>query len=129
MLTGWTCTATGRDRCRPAVLAWLTRIAARCTRRARPCFAVSLRAPIEDRWCNQALPQLTDGQGLPHVAGNESEPLPLPSARYPVVRMLLPSAALSGVVSGADARGSEDLSGDLMQVSCQVLNASRWGGA
>ena len=56
-------------------------------------------------------------------------PLPLPSARYPVVRMLLPSAALSGVVSGADARGSEDLSGDLMQVSCQVLNASRWGGA
>ena len=78
---------------------------------------------------SQALPQLTDGQGLPHVAGNESEPLPLPSARYPVVRMLLPSAALSGVVSGADARGSEDLSGDLMQVSCQVLNASRWGGA
>ena len=77
----------------------------------------------------QGLPQLTDGQGLPHVAGNESEPLPLPSARYPIVKMLLPSAALSGVVTGADERGSEDLSGDLMQVSCQVLNASRWGGA
>jgi hypothetical protein len=43
--------------------------------------------------------------------------------------MLLPSAALSGIVSGVDDRGSDDLSSDLMQVSCQVLNASRWGGA
>ena len=72
------------------------------------------------------LPQLTDG----HPGGNESEPLPLPSARYPVVSMLLPSAALRGVVSGVDDDlSSDDISGELMQVSCQVLNASRWGGA
>jgi len=75
---------------------------------------------------NKGLPQLTDGH-MP--GGNESEPLPLPSARYPVVSMLLPSAALRGVVTGVDDGGSDDLSGDLMQVSCQVLNASRWGGA
>jgi len=75
---------------------------------------------------NKGLPQLTDGH-MP--GGNESDPLPLPSARYPIVSMLLPSAALSGIVSGVDDRGSDDLSSDLMQVSCQVLNASRWGGA
>ena len=72
------------------------------------------------------LPQLTDG----HPGGNESEPPPLSSALYPVVSMLLPTAALRGVVSGVDDHlSSDDISGELMQVSCQVLNASRWGDA
>ena len=72
--------------------------------------------------------------------GGMGTPLPLPAARYPVVKMLLPSAALRGVISGVDDEveagvgasadaGAHALGGELMQVSCQVLNASRWGGA
>jgi len=67
------------------------------------------------------VPQVTGG-----VAGNASGPEQ--ALRQPVVTLLLPSAALEGV------RGVDDLSGekpqheqtDLMQVQCQVLNASRW---
>jgi len=54
---------------------------------------------------------------------------PSPSdARRPVVTLLLPSAALSGVVGAerpADGAGATSAE-SLMQVQCQVLNASRF---
>ena len=56
---------------------------------------------------------------------------PVPWARHTPIALVATCvfASLSGIVSGVDDRGSDDLSSDLMQVSCQVLNASRWGGA
>jgi len=55
------------------------------------------------------LPQLSDG-------ANETPPA------APIVTLLMPSAALQGVIaSGKDAPREQDL----MQVQCQVLNASR----
>jgi len=66
---------------------------------------------------NNNLPQLSDGR-------NESAP-----AQRPVVTLLLPSAALRGVVGSEDTpmgkRGGASDS-DLMQVQCQVMNASRF---
>lgn len=95
--------------------------------------------PARFRHAAASVPRLTDGSS----GGNESGALPLPSPHYPVVSMLLPSAALRGVVSGVGDEHAYDgmgdnanmgtnddaLGGELMQVSCQVLNASRWGGA
>jgi len=77
-------------------------------------------------------PQLTDGQD--HGIANDSM---LPSGPLPVVSLLLPSATLRGIVptgskshlsasqSGSDKPDNTDR-GELVQVSCQVLNASRW---
>merc|ERR1719502_154271 len=61
-----------------------------------------------------ALPQLSDG-------GNAT---PEATSKGPVVSLLLPSAALQGVVGGGPSATPIDT--DLMQVQCQVLNASRF---
>jgi len=83
-----------------------------------------------DRANRQELPQLTDGDNTSASAGAKN-----PSLRLPVVNLLLPSAALRGVsgVNAADQEADGDEphatgSGrnELMQVQCQVLNASRW---
>jgi len=87
-----------------------------------------------DRASRQELPQLTDGDNTSSPPRSND-----PSLRLPVVNLLLPSAALQGVrgVSGTEA-DAEDSDGaarttgtgnsrnELMQVQCQVLNASRW---
>lgn len=55
----------------------------------------------------------------------------LPAAPEPVVSLLLPSAALHGVVTVADSerrpssRAEDEIPG-LVQVTCQLLNATRW---
>jgi len=79
----------------------------------------------------QALPQLSDG-------GNETPPAA--GLSQPVVTLLLPSAALQGIVGGdshgegaaSDGAEGESAHADehaadtgLMQVQCRVLNASR----
>ena len=70
------------------------------------------------------LAQVTDGS-------NVSAPGPSdPSLRQPVVTLLLPSAALHGV-RGVESHGPAASAGragnnELMQVQCQVLNASRF---
>ena len=60
------------------------------------------------------LPQLSDG-------GNAT---PSADSNRPVVTLLLPSAALQGVVE--EKPKTQVDSNELMQVQCQVLNASRF---
>jgi hypothetical protein len=61
------------------------------------------------------LPRLSDG-------GNATTSAE--AATHPVVTLLLPSAALHGVVGADGAPSTPDT--ELTQVQCQVLNASRF---
>ena len=66
----------------------------------------------------QQLKQLSDG-------GNATAPPAKPTG--PVVTLLLPSAALHGVFgAGGESAPSPPADSELMQVQCQVLNASRF---
>uniref|UniRef100_A0A7S2NA14 BZIP domain-containing protein n=1 Tax=Haptolina brevifila TaxID=156173 RepID=A0A7S2NA14_9EUKA len=85
-----------------------------------------------DRASHQELPQLTDGDNASSPPGASD-----PSLRLPVVNLLLPMATLQGVRGVSDTSTADEESGgagratgngrnELMQVQCQVLNASRW---
>lgn len=87
---------------------------------ARFRHAASMAAPATQ------LPQLTDGSSNQTASDGAH-------SNYPVVNLLLPSAALRGVVdlhgeswSRQEARDPSQ-PGDLTQLSCRILNASRFG--
>lgn len=80
------------------------------------------------------VPQVADASGTP---ANVSAPPGAATGKGPVVTLLLPSAALQGVRGVDDADGAPETAHEarttppnsdkeLMQVQCQVLNASRW---
>jgi len=66
-----------------------------------------------------AMPQLTDGS-----LGSNASDLPEPRPTLPIVSLLLPTAALRGLILPAKEQAADT---ELMQVQCQVLNASRFG--
>jgi hypothetical protein len=65
-----------------------------------------------------------DGR-LPQISDGRNESSPEAGSKPPVFNLLLPSAALQGVVA-PDVRGGAASNSDLTQVQCQVLNSSRF---
>ena len=91
--------------------------------RRKPSVDLDLPSAMPARFRDAAMSRHAREQRLQQISdgGNATgEP-----TERPVVSLLLPSAALHGVVGAqpASAAGAET---DLMQVQCQVLNASRF---